>query len=94
MTHKCIINALLTVIVLSVISNNHYLSNIISEICFYEVSTFIQMITHVKHNMLLQELEVFIKWPNDIYYKKKVKLGGILVTAYTMGADTTAIIGV
>lgn len=34
-----------------------------------------------------------IKWPNDIYYKRQIKLGGILVTAFTIGADTTATIG-
>ena len=41
----------------------------------------------------LKELEVEIKWPNDIYYKRQVKLGGILVTAFTLGRDTTAIVG-
>ena len=36
-----------------------------------------------------------IKWPNDIYYKDKVKLGGILVSCFTIpGQNTiTAVIG-
>lgn len=37
-----------------------------------------------------------IKWPNDIYYKNQVKLGGVLVTSFTAGSGstpTTAIIG-
>ena len=36
-----------------------------------------------------------IKWPNDIYYKDKVKLGGILVSCFTLPGQKsiTAVIG-
>ena len=34
-----------------------------------------------------------IKWPNDIYYGKEAKLGGIIATSFTLGQDTTAVIG-
>lgn len=40
-------------------------------------------------------LPIRIKWPNDIYYKSQVKLGGILVSCVSLGNSTThtAIIG-
>ena len=42
-----------------------------------------------------EDLPVRIKWPNDIYYKSQVKLGGILVSCLSLGNSTshTAIIG-
>jgi biotin-(acetyl-CoA carboxylase) ligase len=38
---------------------------------------------------------VRIKWPNDIYYKDKVKLGGILVSCFTLPGhkSITAVVG-
>ena len=43
----------------------------------------------------LQDLPLQIKWPNDIYYKDQVKLGGILVTSFAIlhSPDHTAIVG-
>ena len=41
----------------------------------------------------LQEFSIMIKWPNDIYYGKEAKLGGIIATSFTLGQDTTAVIG-
>ena len=40
-------------------------------------------------------LPLTIKWPNDIYYQSKVKLGGILVSCLSVGNNTshTAVIG-
>lgn len=34
-----------------------------------------------------------IKWPNDIYYAKKVKLGGIILNTFIMGYETILNIG-
>ena len=34
-----------------------------------------------------------IKWPNDIYYQKEAKLGGVVVTTFTLGKETIAVIG-
>lgn len=34
-----------------------------------------------------------IKWPNDIYYAKKVKLGGIILNTFVMGCETILNIG-
>ena len=38
---------------------------------------------------------MYIKWPNDIYYQAKVKLGGILVSCFSIGrsAALTAVVG-
>lgn len=40
-----------------------------------------------------QELELQIKWPNDIYYGNKVKIGGILITTHVIGDIITVAIG-
>ena len=40
-----------------------------------------------------QEFSIMIKWPNDIYYGKEAKLGGIIATSFTLGQDTFAVIG-
>ena len=42
-----------------------------------------------------QDVPLCIKWPNDIYYRDKVKLGGVLVTCFSVGhaTTTTAVIG-
>ena len=42
-----------------------------------------------------QSLPLTIKWPNDIYYQAKVKLGGILVSCLSVGNSSshTAVIG-
>jgi len=45
----------------------------------------------------LQELDLRIKWPNDIYYgskEKAKKIGGVLITSHAMGNIVTAAIGV
>lgn len=41
-------------------------------------------------------LQIRIKWPNDIYYESRVKLGGILVSCLSLGNSSahTAIIGI
>lgn len=42
-----------------------------------------------------EALPIRIKWPNDIYYRSHVKLGGILVSCLSLGNTQThsAIIG-
>ncbi len=34
-----------------------------------------------------------IKWPNDIYYQNKAKLGGIVVNVASFGRENYAVIG-
>ncbi|RUS86739.1 hypothetical protein EGW08_005529 [Elysia chlorotica] len=40
-----------------------------------------------------QDLDLRLKWPNDIYYGKEMKLGGVIVTATVMGSSIYATIG-
>lgn len=46
------------------------------------------------HTSVVQELELRIKWPNDIYYGDKFKIGGVLITTHVIGDVITAAIGV
>ena len=43
----------------------------------------------------LQAVPVSIKWPNDIYYQSKMKLGGILISCFSASGSValTAVIG-
>ncbi|XP_030216370.1 biotin--protein ligase isoform X1 [Gadus morhua] len=40
-----------------------------------------------------QDIDLRVKWPNDIYYSNKIKLGGVLVTSTLMGSDFHLLIG-
>nr|XP_057942159.1 biotin--protein ligase [Doryrhamphus excisus] len=40
-----------------------------------------------------QDIDLRVKWPNDIYYSNLVKLGGVLVTSTVMGATFHLLIG-
>ncbi|CAL8365217.1 unnamed protein product [Lota lota] len=40
-----------------------------------------------------QDIDLRVKWPNDIYYSNKVKLGGVLVTSTLMGTNFHLLIG-
>ncbi|XP_059177062.1 biotin--protein ligase-like [Physella acuta] len=40
-----------------------------------------------------ENLDLKLKWPNDIYYGKEMKLGGVLVTSTVMGSKIFATIG-
>lgn len=42
---------------------------------------------------LSQNLDLRVKWPNDIYFGDKQKVGGVLVTSSSMGRDIHALIG-
>ncbi len=59
------------------------------------MSQYFHKMTDAVPSFPLQDLPIRIKWPNDIYYKDQVKLGGILVTSYAL-PDTchhTTVIG-
>ena len=43
--------------------------------------------------MMLQDLKLGLKWPNDIYYNGRQKIGGVLVTTSIVGSEVTAAIG-
>ncbi|KAK3712530.1 hypothetical protein RRG08_002859 [Elysia crispata] len=40
-----------------------------------------------------QDLNLRLKWPNDIYYGKEMKLGGVIVTSTVMGSTVYSTIG-
>ncbi|XP_030601727.1 biotin--protein ligase-like [Archocentrus centrarchus] len=40
-----------------------------------------------------QDLDMRVKWPNDIYYSNLMKLGGVLVTSTVMGSTFHLLIG-
>ena len=35
-----------------------------------------------------------LKWPNDIYFGDKVKIGGVIVTSSAMSGTLSAVIGI
>ena len=41
----------------------------------------------------LEDLDIRIKWPNDIYYGKQVKLGGVIAKSSFMGSQLSVTIG-
>ena len=40
-----------------------------------------------------EDLDLNIKWPNDIYVNKKIKIGGVIVNSTTFGSNFNIIIG-
>lgn len=40
-----------------------------------------------------EEINVCLKWPNDIYFGDKVKIGGVIVTSSAMSGTLSAVIG-
>lgn len=44
-------------------------------------------------NFAFQNVDLRLKWPNDIYYSDKMKLGGVVVKSSLMGGACDAIIG-
>lgn len=42
---------------------------------------------------LHQDIDLRVKWPNDIYYSNLMKLGGVLVTSTVMGSTFHLLIG-
>lgn len=42
---------------------------------------------------LCQDIDLRVKWPNDIYYRNLMKLGGILVTSILIGSTFHLLIG-
>jgi hypothetical protein len=40
-----------------------------------------------------QDLNLRLKWPNDIYFGNQVKIGGVLVNSTVMGNKLHAVVG-
>lgn len=43
--------------------------------------------------MCLQDVDLRLKWPNDIYYSNLMKLGGVLVNSSMTGQTFSLLIG-
>ncbi|CAH3198906.1 unnamed protein product, partial [Porites evermanni] len=41
-----------------------------------------------------EEIGICLKWPNDIYFGDKVKIGGVIVTSSAMSGTLSAVIGI
>lgn len=52
----------------------------------YEFSVFLW-------NMFVQDIDLRLKWPNDIYYSNLMKLGGVLVNSTITGQTFNLLIG-
>ena len=48
---------------------------------------------HLLASCFQQELDLCLKWPNDIYFGDKMKLGGVLVTSTIMDKMVHATVG-
>lgn len=46
------------------------------------------------YDYILTNICFRIKWPNDIYYGREVKIGGVITSANCMGDDVVVDIGV
>lgn len=47
-----------------------------------------------KFNLIFpQDIDLRVKWPNDIYYSNFMKLGGVLVTSTVIGSTFHLLIG-
>ncbi|MEQ2313878.1 hypothetical protein AMECASPLE_006395 [Ameca splendens] len=43
--------------------------------------------------VLMKDIDLRVKWPNDIYYSNLMKLGGVLVTSTVVGSTFHLLIG-
>lgn len=44
-------------------------------------------------HVFVQDIDLRLKWPNDIYYSNLMKLGGVLVNSSMMGQTFSLLIG-
>jgi len=55
--------------------------------------TALALVAAIKQLPGCKDLKLGLKWPNDIYYDGKQKIGGVLVTTSIAGSEVTAAIG-
>lgn len=65
-----------------------------SRISLLQLSAALSCVKAVKSITGLENLEIGIKWPNDVYFDKKTKLGGVLVKSSLMGNQIGLKIGI
>ncbi|XP_047511746.1 biotin--protein ligase isoform X2 [Pieris napi] len=56
-------------------------------------ATALALVRAIRSDPPYQNLDIRIKWPNDIYYGRNVKIGGVITTANCIGDDVIINIG-
>ncbi|XP_071098990.1 biotin--protein ligase-like [Haliotis cracherodii] len=62
-------------------------------VTFLQHITALAVVSSITSMAGYEDLDLKLKWPNDIYYSNKMKLGGVIVTSTIMGSTIHAIIG-
>ncbi|TRY60840.1 hypothetical protein DNTS_026780 [Danionella cerebrum] len=62
-------------------------------ICFLQHLMALSVVESVRTLSGYQDVDLRLKWPNDIYYKDQVKIGGVLLRSSLMGSTYTVMIG-
>ncbi|CAI8054505.1 Biotin--protein ligase [Geodia barretti] len=71
-------------------------SHLLAHLSLLQHIVALSVVTAIRTAPGYEELPVCIKWPNDIYYQNRVKLGGVLVSVFSASdptSPTTAVIG-
>uniref|UniRef100_A0A914R1X1 BPL/LPL catalytic domain-containing protein n=1 Tax=Panagrolaimus davidi TaxID=227884 RepID=A0A914R1X1_9BILA len=68
-------------------------SNLGSNLTFIQLILAVSICDAIKSLLNLPEFPITIKWPNDIYFERKYKLGGIMVTSSIFGEILQCTIG-
>lgn len=65
-----------------------------SRFCLLQFAAALSCVKAIKSEPNHENLSIGIKWPNDVYYDKKTKIGGILARSSFMGDQIFAKIGI
>lgn len=65
-----------------------------SRICLLQFAAGLSCVKAIKSISGCEDLNVGIKWPNDVYFDSKFKIGGILVKSSIMGSQIGLKIGI
>ncbi|XP_067653494.1 biotin--protein ligase-like [Haliotis asinina] len=62
-------------------------------VTFLQHITSLSVVSSINSMTGYENLDLRLKWPNDIYYSNKMKLGGVIVSSTVMGSTFHAVIG-
>ncbi|CAF0989299.1 unnamed protein product [Brachionus calyciflorus] len=65
-----------------------------SRMCLLQFAAALSCVKTIKSLVGSNDFPIGIKWPNDIYYEKRLKLGGVLVKSSLMGSQIGLKIGI
>jgi len=68
-------------------------SQIIHSLFCLFIYSFIQWSVIYYYYYYFQDISICLKWPNDIYYGKEVKIGGVVISSSAIGNTLNAVIG-